>query len=152
VKKQQRRSLENKKTTKSTTVCLPQRKLTLKKSTAQVQPRVKGMKVLFLSPLGYYFFSWLAEPMPFACRNTLYDEHWSSKQERGVYFISAFDFIYIYIYIYIYVLFQLLRDGSTMCWHLRITSATLYQAVVEQASTVPYSKQKLLVNSKLNCN
>ena len=101
VKKQQRRSLENKKTTKSTTVCLPQRKLTLKKSTAQVQPRVKGMKVLFLSPLGYYFFSWLAEPMPFACRNTLYDEHWSSKQERGVYFISAFDFIYIYIYIYI---------------------------------------------------
>ena len=21
--------------------------------------------------------------MPFACRNALYDEHWSSKQERG---------------------------------------------------------------------
>lgn len=23
------------------------------------------------------------EPLPYACRNTLYDEHWSSKQERG---------------------------------------------------------------------
>ncbi|XP_065919587.1 abnormal spindle-like microcephaly-associated protein homolog [Dysidea avara] len=63
-KVQQRRSLDVKKTTKSTTVGLPQRKLTLKKPTGQAQPRIR-------------------EPMPFACRNALYDEHWSSKQERA---------------------------------------------------------------------
>ena len=79
---QQRRSLDVKKTTKSTTVGLPQRKLTLKKPTGQAQPRIRGMEACNLSRLKCIFGT--AEPMPFACRNALYDEHWSSKQERGI--------------------------------------------------------------------
>ena len=51
----QRRSLDVKKTTKSTTVGLPQRKLTLKKPAAQSQPRVKGIETLLLELLKLSF-------------------------------------------------------------------------------------------------
>ena len=80
---QQRRSTDVRKVaTKSTSAAgLPQRRLTLKKPAATtVQQR--GTKNVKSNLISYVML--LAEPLPYACRNALYDEHWSSKQERGV--------------------------------------------------------------------